>query len=123
MSQNGYGKQEYENRDVYEGEWEDGKYHGRGTYYYANADKFTGLWTHGVKEGDGTLFFSDGSHSRRVYRNGRLDRVQDFDLQSGKYSGVVRREDVSEGGSKSRPTIIGSPRVERVVDEAAKSSP
>ncbi len=49
------------NGDEYEGEWENGKKHGKGTYKYCNGRVYEGSFKNGKKHGFGTYTFSDGS--------------------------------------------------------------
>ena len=44
MKKNGFGKQNYLNGSIYEGEWKDDKYHGQGTFTFANGIIKKGLW-------------------------------------------------------------------------------
>ena len=39
---NGFGKYKYLDGDSYEGEWKDGKYHGKGTKTFLNGEKYVG---------------------------------------------------------------------------------
>jgi len=57
----GKGKMLYPNGDTYQGEWENDKMNGEGTYIYftakGEADVFSGTWVSGVKQGVGTYEF------------------------------------------------------------------
>jgi len=39
---------------TYNGEWKDGKYHGRGTFTWGDGEKYDGMWLHGKMNGFGT---------------------------------------------------------------------
>ena len=39
---NGFGKYKYIDGDSYEGEWKDGKFHGKGTKTFLNGEKYVG---------------------------------------------------------------------------------
>ena len=45
----------YTDGGIYEGEWLDGKMHGRGLYTFPNGNKYDGEWQNDVKEGYGVL--------------------------------------------------------------------
>ena len=47
--------------DIYDGEWKDGKYHGKGTIEYSDSTKYLGEWKDGKRHGQGTYIMSDGS--------------------------------------------------------------
>ena len=40
---------------MYEGEWVDGKMHGRGVYTFPNGNKYDGEWQNDLKDGYGVL--------------------------------------------------------------------
>lgn len=41
--------------DRYEGEWKDGRMHGKGAYHYSNGDKYEGEWKEDKRHGKGTV--------------------------------------------------------------------
>jgi len=51
---NGYGKFEYSQNVIYEGEWKDGKLHGQGTATGYDGTRFQGEWKYGKLDGYGT---------------------------------------------------------------------
>ena len=44
----------------YEGEWQDGKRHGRGIYKWAAGHRYDGAWSDDRPHGLGTAYFADG---------------------------------------------------------------
>jgi len=54
------GVRKYENGDKYEGEFFNGKLHGKGIYTYANGDKYEGEFVDGKFTGRGTFTCSNG---------------------------------------------------------------
>lgn len=54
------GVRNYENGDKYEGEFFNGKLHGKGIYTYANGDKYVGEFVDGKFTGRGTFTCSNG---------------------------------------------------------------
>ena len=59
--QHGQGKQEFDNGDVYEGDWFDGKPHGYGTFSYGNKAQYVGDFRNGARHGQGTYKFANGN--------------------------------------------------------------
>ncbi|KAK2951960.1 putative radial spoke head 1 [Blattamonas nauphoetae] len=55
----GQGKFTFPNGDVYDGNFEDGMFHGNGTLYISEKGKFVGRWDRG-RVIDGEYFFADG---------------------------------------------------------------
>eukprot|EP01012_Entosiphon_sulcatum_P025595 TRINITY_DN30939_c0_g1_i1.p1 TRINITY_DN30939_c0_g1~~TRINITY_DN30939_c0_g1_i1.p1 ORF type:complete len:198 (+),score=28.07 TRINITY_DN30939_c0_g1_i1:35-628(+) len=50
----------FENGDVYDGTWQDGKMHGYGVYYFKRSgNQYTGEWANGKKEGHGKFYHAD----------------------------------------------------------------
>merc|ERR1712146_76978 len=90
----GLGKQTFDNGDVYDGAWYEGMQHDRGVYHFANGDKFYGCWDKGVYHGVGVFHYSNGSISRRVYERGLLMSVQDYEIDTKKFSTALTREEM-----------------------------
>ena len=47
-------------RDVYIGEWKDGKYHGQGTHTYPDGRKYVGQWKDNLPNGQGAFTHRSG---------------------------------------------------------------
>ena len=47
--------------EKYEGEWVDGKMHGRGIYYYADGTVYDGTWSEGKMHGKGVFIYPNGN--------------------------------------------------------------
>ncbi len=57
----GSGTMKWPNRDMYVGEWKNGKFHGVGTLIWANGIKYTGDWKNGIEDGKGTVTWPNGT--------------------------------------------------------------
>jgi hypothetical protein len=55
----GFGKYTYLDREKYEGDWRNGKYHGQGTYTSKDGEKYVGEWKDD-KEWNGNEYNKDG---------------------------------------------------------------
>ena len=76
----GSGISTYTNGDRYEGEYHDGKRHGKGVFYYAdNGEVYDGEWKNNLLHGFGTYKYSNGD----TYEGEWLD---DLKHGQGKYS-------------------------------------
>lgn len=53
-------------RDSYDGESENGQFHGRGKMKFANGDEYIGEWKHGKRCGTGIMQYYEGG-TRRKY--------------------------------------------------------
>ena len=52
----------YENGDVYKGEWDKGERHGKGMSFYASGDVYEGDWFCDKRHGFGILDYANGDH-------------------------------------------------------------
>ncbi len=57
---NGFSTEDYPGGERYEGEFLDGKRHGRGTMYYPNGDRYEGEYVDGKRHGMGTMYYAAG---------------------------------------------------------------
>ncbi|CAF1218516.1 unnamed protein product [Rotaria sordida] len=55
----------------YEGEWKDGKKHGKGKMDYANGYKYIGDWVEDVATGEGVFIWTNGDQYEGQYQNGQ----------------------------------------------------
>ena len=69
---NGNGSYTYENGEIYDGEWKDGKYNGQGTYSYANGEIYDGEWKDGMWNGKGRYCFENGNVYVGDFRDYRM---------------------------------------------------
>jgi len=92
----GLGRQLFESGDMYDGGWEEGKLHDRGVYYFSNGDKLYGQWANGKYDGIGVFHYADGSISRRVYKDGILQSVQDYEQASQRFGRNLTRQGMQQ---------------------------
>jgi len=70
----GFGKYVYVNGATYEGEWKDGKRHGKGIFIPADGgDVYDGQWKNGKREGKGRFKFQNGDEFEGDYVNDRRE--------------------------------------------------
>jgi hypothetical protein len=70
---NGYGIYRYGSGMTYEGEWMNGKRHGRGTLISPDGTKYSGDWQHNRMHGNGTKTYASDTHLRKYageWKNG-----------------------------------------------------
>ena len=67
----GQGKYTYADGDAYEGQWEDNMYHGRGKFMYASGSAYEGQYKDGKRHGQGTRTYSDGTVYEGQWEDGR----------------------------------------------------
>ena len=63
-------------RDIYIGEWKDGKYHGQGTHTYSDGRKYVGEWEKDLWHGQATFTYPDGKVVKGIFRAGELIEQQ-----------------------------------------------
>jgi hypothetical protein len=66
----GTGKMEYENGDVYEGQWADGLRHGKGKITFVNKSSYDGNWSNGQINGRGVYTYFNGNVYNGLFENG-----------------------------------------------------
>ena len=70
------GKMTFANLDIYEGDWQNGKMHGRGKYNRFNADKdkyverYEGDFTNSVIQGHGRMYYENQTVYEGQWQNG-----------------------------------------------------
>jgi hypothetical protein len=69
----GRGKLTYypgEVRKKYEGQWENGQFHGRGILKFSNGDQFEGQWENGLQHGEGLRTLANGTKYEGSFERG-----------------------------------------------------
>lgn len=89
----GNGKYKYSNGDIYKGEFKDGSFTGNGEYYFAKTgDRFNGNFKNGKFCGNGTIFFSDGAIYDGMARNGQPHGYGELTFINGdSYKGLYEK--------------------------------
>ena len=92
----GYGIKIYDNKDKYEGYWENDLRNGKGTYWLCIGKNkyrklYTGDWKNNQKEGHGIYFYKDGSCYDGEWQNSKRD---------GKGLMIYSNEDIYQGNWK-----------------------
>ena len=74
--------------DIYEGEWENGKYKGQGSIEYSDGTKYIGKWKEGLPNGQGTLTDSNGNKYVGEFVDGKRHGQGIYTMSDGsKYAG------------------------------------
>lgn len=68
--ENGIGTYAYPDGSKYEGQFTNGKIHGKGTFIYTNGDKYEGQFEQNVANGKGTIFRTDGTSITGDWKDG-----------------------------------------------------
>ena len=71
----------------YEGEWKNGKPHGKGTYKLPNGSKYTGEWKEGVLDGRGIYIEPSGLIDAGQFKGGTLWKGTHFFENGDKFVG------------------------------------
>jgi hypothetical protein len=65
----GYGGFTWEDGNVYEGNWENGKQHGEGVFMWSQTQAmYSGQWQNGLQHGQGFLLLPDGDFNAQHYQ-------------------------------------------------------
>jgi hypothetical protein len=68
----------------YEGDFVNGKPHGRGIFYLANGDKYEGDWINSEKQGRGIYYYADGDKYEGDFVKGKFTGRGTFTCSNGK---------------------------------------
>ena len=88
---NGIGKMEYNNGDIYNGNWSQNKKQGKGEMIYKNGDKYKGNWKNDVKHGEGIMKYSNGQIYDGIWWNDFYEdiffheTIASFDIKGQKH--------------------------------------
>ncbi|MBR6629308.1 MAG: TIR domain-containing protein [Bacteroidaceae bacterium] len=75
----------------YEGEIQNGKYHGQGTYYFTDGGKYVGQFKNGAFNGQGTFYYADGDRYEGQFENNERHGLGTFHFTDGsKYVGQFK---------------------------------
>jgi len=68
----GKGTMEYNNKDFYNGEWDDDQMHGLGHYKWYTGDEYRGGFKNDKRHGKGTLILSNGEVYEATWEDGKM---------------------------------------------------
>lgn len=75
---NGFGKFKSPDGETYDGNYYEGKMHGKGTKTYSNKDIYEGEWVNGMREGKGKLTLATGDIYDGTFKADQKDSVSHF---------------------------------------------
>lgn len=92
---NGSGTYKFENGDVYDGQWREGKPHGQGKYEFANGDRYMGLFQEGKRNGTGKYTWAKGGRYTGNWLNDKRDGFGEFQWpNSATYRGYWKDDQI-----------------------------
>jgi len=98
--QDGDGTYQWPNGDEYQGEFKNGKPHGRGTCNFADGRKYVGDWKNGKREGRGTFTRSEGKKYVGSWKNDKFDGQGTYTWPNGdKYAGSFKENKYNGQGT------------------------
>ena len=100
----GTGKLEFDNGDVYDGEWKDGNRHRKGIYRFADGELYSGELVDGNPHGRGDYKWADGRVYEGEFANGQQHGLGKMTWPSGlAYEGdrVGGREEARAGDDEA----------------------
>ena len=84
----GRGVHTFASGDHYDGEWKDDKRHGRGVHTYTNGDRYDGDWKDDKKHGRGVYTWADGERYDGEYKDDKRHGRGSYTFASGdRYDG------------------------------------
>ena len=70
----GKGKQQWENRDYYEGDFRGDLRHGNGDMKFGNGDHFNGVFVNGIMHGQGVYTWKNGERFVGEFTEGKMGK-------------------------------------------------
>jgi hypothetical protein len=91
----------YANGDEYEGDYEDGKMHGKGIFKYANGEAtYDGCFKYDKRSGEGKMTYADGDEYDGNWKDGKKhDQVALKYVNSDVYDGYYKDSKKHDKGS------------------------
>lgn len=101
--QDGMGKAKYSTGIRYDGEFKNGKRHGRGTCYLLNGNKFVGFWENDYPHGKGVMHKADGSLQEGIWVHGKM-QIQEKPAETV----LVQKDSTSQNQAKDHSCVSGN---------------
>ena len=108
----GTGTYKWKNGKVYEGEWKEGKFHGQGTLthkkneYYERSRKYVGQFKDGFFHGFGKLFYANGNIYEGKFENGKLNGTGKLVYEDGRVHEGKFKNDKFIGKTNTKVAIL-----------------
>ena len=96
---NGFGCFEWVNKKKYEGEWKEGRMHGKGTLVNPDGSIYTGEFVNDSKVGYGEFLYADGKKYVGKWNNNQFDG-------EGELTTIVNGRKIERKGVWSRGKIV-----------------
>jgi hypothetical protein len=103
----GFGKYEFPNGNVYEGEWKNNSIHGRGIMNYksGNISFYNGEWKNNKWNGIGTKICKNGIIYRGIWKDGKLNLNEEITFTNPK-DGTIFKGYMKDGKKHGNGVII-----------------
>ena len=69
----GQGRYTFPDGQFYQGEFDQGNFHGKGRFQYGNGDYYDGQWINNKRQGKGVYHFNSGSEYNGFWKNGQQE--------------------------------------------------
>ena len=71
----------YQNKEEYDGNYENGVKSGQGTFIYQDGSKYVGNYVNNNQEGLGQMFFADGRYYEGEFKNNKIVNEEDIQIK------------------------------------------
>lgn len=85
------------NKNKYEGHWKKGKFAGRGKMIYNNGDIYEGEWRNNIKEGKGIMRYADGSTFDGRWIDNKRSYGKYTDTEYNTFNGSWKNDSIHSG--------------------------
>ena len=93
----GHGRFVWENGNIYDGLWKEGKQDGNGNFTFENGDKYKGHYTEGKRSGYGTYTWKSGNYYVGSWKEDKMSGKGKFHWakDGGTYEGMFNEDQIS----------------------------
>ncbi len=120
--QNGAGRANFKNGDVYVGEWQAGLMHGRGVYQFRTKARYQGEFYKGVMQGQGQMRYPDGTVYVGGWRSNKKSGEGKLVSPSGKTQDGRWLDGRFAGNRTSSPAVASSTRPSATPTKPARNN-
>ena len=119
---NGKFKKEYNNGNIYEGNFVNGKKSGFGKMFFKSGNIYEGNWENDIQNGKGIMFYKNGDIYNGFFKNGEINGNGIYKWKNGEiFEGDCNKKIILEKGLKLNENIFNSKLGAKIINPIEKS--
>ena len=118
---NGIFKKEYNNGNIYDGNFIKGKKRGFGKMYFKSGNIYEGNWENDIQNGKGKMYFKNGDIYNGLFKNGEINGYGIYKWKNGKsFEGDCNKKIILEKSLKFNENIFNSKQGAKIIHPVEK---